>query len=223
MGGKILALLLVLLAPWAARADSNALWNAVNGQCVPNKLARTGPAPCAVVDLIGEFALLKDRDGAAQFLLIPTVRITGIESPLLQAPAARNYWADAWAERKFVMARAPRPLTEDEVGLAVNPPSLRSQDQLHIHMDCVRPEVMAQLRGLNLTGDWLRIRLLGVVYQARRFDMTQNPFQLMAAEAARQNTVMANWSLASIGPHTLLVTRYGATETLLDHSCLTAG
>jgi CDP-diacylglycerol pyrophosphatase len=68
-----------------ARADSDALWRIVHDQCVPNERLNDDPAPCALVDLSGGedrgFAVLKDIDGATQFLLIPTEHIIGIESP----------------------------------------------------------------------------------------------------------------------------------------------
>ncbi|MET0331942.1 MAG: CDP-diacylglycerol diphosphatase, partial [Dyella sp.] len=42
------------------------------------------------------YAILKDHHGPAQYLLIPTARITGIESPLLLRAGAPNYFAAAW-------------------------------------------------------------------------------------------------------------------------------
>ena len=62
-------------------------------------------APFAVVDLwegdAKGYAVLKDLVGAAQYLLIPTARVPGIESLLLLAPEAPNYFADAWRERGY--------------------------------------------------------------------------------------------------------------------------
>src|ERR1700739_2998866 len=90
------AVLLSLAAASPARADRMALWTIVHGQCVPHVVAGEGPKPCERVDLAGGeekgVALLKDLRGVAQYLAIPTRRITGIEDPLLLAPDAPNYF-----------------------------------------------------------------------------------------------------------------------------------
>jgi CDP-diacylglycerol pyrophosphatase len=86
----------------AQASNPNALWQIVHDQCVPDEQQHRDPAPCAVVDLAGGFAVLKDIKGATQFLLIPTKQISGIESPSLLAPFAANYFADAWQERGLV-------------------------------------------------------------------------------------------------------------------------
>ncbi len=109
-----------------AAVDPNALWNIVHGQCVVEETKAGDPAPCAEVDLSdGQdkgFALLKDIVGKTQFLLIPTRRLEGIESPELLAADTPNYWEDAWKARRFVAAAAQAPLTRDDIGLDVNSP-----------------------------------------------------------------------------------------------------
>jgi len=95
-----------LLAGRAQAADPDALWKIVHGKCVPHVAAGEGPAPCGLVDLAGGYAVLKDIRGATQFLLIPTARITGIESPEILAPDAPNYWQEAWEARRFVNGKA---------------------------------------------------------------------------------------------------------------------
>src|SRR6516165_6464782 len=81
-----------LALPEPARADPNALWNIVHGQCVPHFEAGDGPKPCEEVDLEGGVAegvaILKDIAGIAQMLAIPTRRITGIEDPQMLDPDA---------------------------------------------------------------------------------------------------------------------------------------
>src|SRR5215510_13677139 len=98
--------LAVLLAATARAADPNALWNIVHGKCVPHMTAGQGPAPCALVDLAGGYAVLKDIRGATQFLLIPTARVTGIESPEILVADSPNYWRAAWEARRFVDEKA---------------------------------------------------------------------------------------------------------------------
>ncbi len=150
---RVAASLLAVLAiaTWmpSATADPNALWDIVTGQCVPDQLRTGNPAPCAQVDLDGGeprgYAVLKDLVGATQFLVIPTERVAGIESPHVLAPDAPNYFADAWRARTFVEQRAGRALRRDWLSLAINSADARSQDQLHIHIDCVRADVRQEL------------------------------------------------------------------------------
>ena len=134
-----------LLAGRAQAADPDALWKIVHGKCVPHVTAGEGPAPCSLVDLADGYAVLKDIRGATQFLLIPTARITGIESPLILAPDAPNYWQEAWAARRFVNEKAGRDLPPQDISLAINAATKRSQNQLHIHIDCIRTDVRATL------------------------------------------------------------------------------
>src|ERR1700753_2720154 len=84
-------------APAARAADPDALWKIVSGRCLPDQQQSANPQPCAAVDLAGGYAIRKDINGATQFLLIPTVRLGGIESPEILAPGAPNYFAQAWA------------------------------------------------------------------------------------------------------------------------------
>ncbi|MCW2515669.1 MAG: CDP-diacylglycerol pyrophosphatase [Mycobacterium sp.] len=128
-----------------ADADPGALWTIVHDRCVPDQLAHGDPAPCATVDPSAGSAVLKDLVGATQFLLIPTERSSGIDDPAILAPGAPNYFAAAWRARSFVDERAGAELPRSWLSLAINSAFARSQDQLHIHVDCVRPDVHAAL------------------------------------------------------------------------------
>ena len=94
--------------------NGQALWQIIHDQCVPDQRAHGDPAHCALVSLRdGEahgFVVLKDRNGVAQHLVMPTAKITGIEDPALLAPDAANYFAAAWNARRGVTASA-RPLS----------------------------------------------------------------------------------------------------------------
>jgi CDP-diacylglycerol pyrophosphatase len=129
---------------FATARDRDALWKIMHDQCVPDEQANHNPAPCVRVDLKGGldkgYVILKDRVGLAQFLLIPTRKLAGIESPEILLPSWPNYWADAWQNRTYVSAVA-----WDKIGVAINAEPERSQDQLHIHIDCLRPDVRAAL------------------------------------------------------------------------------
>lgn len=200
----IVAALLVIamtLAP-SASADPNALWTITHEQCVPDQLQHGDPAPCAQVD--ARYVVLKDLVGATQFLVIPTDRISGIEDPVILAPDAPNYFAAAWRARTFVEQRAGQPLPRDWVSLAINSAAARSQNQLHIHVDCVRADVRDALsRNASALGpDWAPFPepLAGDRYDAMTLageDLTANPFQLLAAHASD----MGQQTLVAVGTH----------------------
>ena len=100
-GWAVAALMMSTSGVGIAHADSDALWNLVSGQCVVDQVADGDPAPCTTVDLAGGWVVLKDTVGPRQYLLIPTAKVTGIESPDLVGPAAPNYFAAAWRARSF--------------------------------------------------------------------------------------------------------------------------
>lgn len=194
-GAFLLGLMLaaVMVFGWAWAADPSALWNIVNEQCVPHQQADGDPAPCRLVDLdegvSKGFAILKDIRGVAQFLLIPTARIGGIEDEAILAPGAPNYWDEAWRARSFVDNQLHRTLPRDAVALAINSIDGRTQNQLHIHIDCIRPDVRAAVAAnLEQVGTaWtpFPVPLAGHMYRAIRIRHDTldgiNPFRMVAA------------------------------------------
>jgi CDP-diacylglycerol pyrophosphatase len=172
-----------------AQADSNALWEIVHGQCVPDEQQHGDPKPCAEVDLQSGIAVLKDIRGATQFLLIPTEQITGIESPLILTPRATNYFAEAWQARGHVEKALGHALPRDMLSLAINSQLARSQNQLHIHIDCIRADVRDALWGerSRIGRRWrpLKVLLAGHRYTAMRVTgnslASHNPFKLLAS------------------------------------------
>jgi CDP-diacylglycerol pyrophosphatase len=201
------AILLASLAAGPAQAaDPDALWKIVDGHCVPHARAGVGPDPCALVDLAAGYAVLKDIRGATQFLLIPTVRVSGIESPSILAPDAPNYWQEAWQARRFVIQRAGRDLPRQGIALAINAQSRRSQNQLHIHIDCIRVDVKAVLaaKGGEIGLQWTALTLppAGHSYRVRRIstpDLAQNPFRLVADTLPGAAAHMGEQSLVVVG------------------------
>ncbi len=201
-----------LLAAEPARAhDPDALWKIVHDRCVPDQLAHRSPAPCASVDLSGGeadgSAVLKDIEGTSQFLLIPTARISGIESPAILAPDAPNFFARAWSATALVDERLHRLLPRRDLSLAINSRSGRSQEQLHIHVDCIAPEVRAALdRAAPAIGaQWrpLPVRLALHRYRAIRIPGDSladvNPFRLLAASLADPGREMGRHTLVLVG------------------------
>jgi CDP-diacylglycerol pyrophosphatase len=176
-------------------ADPNALWTIVHDQCVPDQETSGSPGPCSQVNIgAGEqrgYAVLKDLVGATQFLLIPTERIAGIESATLLEPNAPNYFAAAWDARTFVDVRAGVEIPRDWISLAINSAVARSQNQLHIHIDCVRADIRETVnrRIADVGPDWAPFpeSLSGHQYRAMWVDgetlYATNPVQLLAKQA----------------------------------------
>jgi CDP-diacylglycerol pyrophosphatase len=193
-----------------AAADPNALWGIVNGSCVPDQRTAGNPAPCAFVDVTGGesrgYAVLKDLVGATQFLLIPTERVAGVESPEILATDAPNYFADAWRARSYVEQRAGRGLPRDWMSLAINSSAARSQNQLHIHIDCVRADVRQALTAhagdIGPTWAPLPVPLAGQSYRVMAVPGDElsdvNPFRLLA-DGLGGGASMAAQTLVAVG------------------------
>lgn len=240
----------LLLSSFTARAyDPNALWTIVNDKCVPNQLAHGDPKPCVEVSLQNGaehgYAVLKDLHGATQYLLIPTQRIVGIESPELLAPDAANYFADAWNARSFVEKTLGRALPIDVLSVAVNSKLARTQNQLHIHIDCIRPDVRATLdklrAGIGATWAPLAEPVGGYGYWAMRVMgptlAEHNPFKLLAQGVSGARDDMQLRTLVVVGMRfeddapgfvilqdraDLLHFDFGAGARLQDHDCALA-
>jgi CDP-diacylglycerol pyrophosphatase len=211
-------LMVLVLAPVgvAHAADPSALWKIVNGKCVPHEQTERDPAPCSEVDLAQGvdkgYVVLKDITGVAQFLLIPTGRISGIEDPAILAPGATNYWDAAWQARYFVDERLHTSLPRDAVSLAINSSVGRSQDQLHIHIDCIRADVRValaeNLEKVETVWTLFPVPLAGHTYRSIRINQETpdgvNPFKVLADSDSRVP--------GDMGAHTLVL----AGETFAD-------
>ncbi len=237
----------LVLSALPAWADPSALWRIVHGACVPHVEAGEGPKPCERVDL-GEgeaegVAILKDLNGVAQMLAIPTRRISGIEDPQMLAPDAPPVFAEGWKAKSLVEARlGGRPLPREAVALTINSKWSRSQDQLHVHADCVAKSVVDALADYRpaLDDRWraMTVPLHGRVYFARRLDSADlddvTPVRLLADGLEGAKADMGAYSLAAIGAtfdgkpgFILLADSFsleggGHAEDIQDHDCAIA-
>ncbi len=231
-------------AAWAG--DPDALWKIVHDKCVPATATGRGAAPCESVSMPQGprtgFAVLKDRDGATQFLLIPTARITGIESPDILAPGAPNYFQAAWDARRFVIQRAGVALPRQDIGLAINSARGRSQNQLHIHVDCVDPEVRRVLKAEEPSIGWRfsdeRANLHGHGYRVMKIASENlvgvNPFTVVAKALPEARNAMGDQTIAVVGARfrdgrdgfylledhaNFLFGDHASGAEILDHAC----
>ncbi|MBB2167756.1 CDP-diacylglycerol diphosphatase [Gluconacetobacter aggeris] len=185
--------------------DPNVLWNIVHGRCVPNQLGENSPAPCAAVDPSRGYAVLKDRDGAAQYLLIPTDRVTGMEDPSILRPDAPDYFGAAWHQVDRALARLGHTMPRETMALAINSQQGRSQNQLHIHVDCLAPEIRVALHWArpHIGAGWTPLDLAGHHYRATRIDGQDldgaYPFRRLAASLADPAREMGGHTLVVVG------------------------
>lgn len=207
LAAVVVAVAFVPILLLGAATDPNILWKIVHGKCVVDQETFGHPAPCARVDLAGGYAILKDIVGATQYLLIPTARITGIESPAVLAPATPNFFAEAWSQIPLVEARLGHALPRQDLSLAINSIHGRTQDQLHIHIDCIDPTVAAALAAHQgaVGPAWapFPVPLAGKPYQAMRLPGqtlgAANPFHLLAAGLPGARGHMGAYTLVLVG------------------------
>lgn len=139
------------------------LWRVVQA-CLANTRLTGAAFPCIAVDIKDGaetgYAVVPVPLQETHVLVVPTVRTIGIEADHLRDSRAPYYFQDAWAARHFVTEGLSRPPGRDDIALAVNSRPGRSQDQLHIHVACLRPDVKASLlhqSGSLHTDRWTRI------------------------------------------------------------------
>ncbi len=214
----------------------------VQNQCVVNWSQHHDPAPCERVYLADAktdssgYAVLADRKGGAHYLLIPVQTMTGIDSGELLDPDTPNYFSEAWHARDVLDKFVGHPVPRSDVGLAINKAQSRSQNQFHIHIECLRQDVLESLRAAaDRIGDvWSPVTVAGAAYQALRISGAgldgANPFELLAnlKSDARHHlgdyTLVAAGAQFTTGPGFILLSGTGQTgELLLDPSCAAAG
>ncbi|MFB6451233.1 CDP-diacylglycerol diphosphatase [Bradyrhizobium tunisiense] len=206
---QLLVITALLISPAQAHGHRHGLWSVISAECVPS--SRSGIfEKCLSVDLSsGEengVAILKDLRGASHILAIPTRQVSGIEDAFLQTGNAPNYFAAAWTARKFVSKLLKRELPDEAIAIAVNSKLSRTQDQLHLHVDCIDIDVANALAAYGVAVDlqWhlMTTPLKERYYWIRRLHSVDlldiNPFQLLAEEVPGAKVNMDKHSLAIV-------------------------
>ncbi|HCQ7754897.1 CDP-diacylglycerol diphosphatase [Citrobacter sp. 50677481] len=223
---------------WKFMRNPDALRDIVFEQCLPNQLQRQNPAPCAEVKPDAGYVVFKDRNGPLQYLLMPTYRINGTESPLLTEPYTPNFFWLAWQARSFMSQKYGKEIPDSAVSLTINSRTGRTQNHFHIHISCLRPDVRAQLDAnlANVSSRWLPLPggLRGHVYLARRVTESElaqrSPFMMLAEEVPDARDHMGSYALAmarqSDNAFVLLATQRNlltlnraSAEEIQDHQC----
>jgi CDP-diacylglycerol pyrophosphatase len=223
-------------------AGRDALRQVVQNQCLQNWRQHHDPAPCERVWLSSPqpdspgYAVLEDRKGGAHYLLIPLQTMSGTESGELLDPDLPNYFAEAWNARDLLDAYVGHAVPRTEVGLALNTARARDQDQFHIHIECLRPEVYEVLRAdaAQITSKWSPVTVIGSTYQAMRIAdpslEATRPFGLVAQLSPDARHHLENYTVLITGMQYpegagfIILTSTGPTaELLLDPGCTVAG
>ena len=169
--------------------------------------------------------VLKDLNGPLQYLLMPTYRINGTESPLLTDPSTPNFFWLAWQARDFMSQKYGQPVPDRAVSLAINSRTGRTQNHFHIHISCIRPDVREQLdKNLaNISSRWLR--------RVTESELVQrSPFMMLAEEVPEAREHMGSYGLAMVRQsdnsfvllatqRNLLTLNRASAEEIQDHQC----
>ncbi|MDQ0393120.1 CDP-diacylglycerol diphosphatase [Labrys monachus] len=183
-----------------------------------------------------DYAVIRAPQFRTEVLVVPVDAIAGIEDPALLTTSSAHLWEAAWAARHFVADALGRDLPRNAVGLAVNSVAARSQDQFHIHVDCLDGAVQrAVIAGKARIGDtWRRfpLPLGGAGYWARSIASADlkgvNVAALLFKGLPAGRGTMDRMSVAVVGMTMrdgrdgfLLLAHDGSrtAEALLDHSC----
>lgn len=239
---KLLIVLLVLLiggliaAAGHLHKNADALWQIISEKCVPGMAQSGNPAPCQQVNTAQGYVTLKDINGPLQYLLMPIAKITGMESPILLQPATPNLFAAAWQQRGLLAQKRGAPIDDRVLSLAINAQYGRTQNQLHIHISCLRPDVRQQMDVLapELNEQWRPVTLLKHQYLIRTLSpsqlMQQNVFIRLATEVPNARSEMGKYGMAlaqlpdgrlallALERNWLKMNR-GSAEELQDHQC----
>ena len=223
-------------------AGRSALRQVVQDQCVSNWQEHHNPAPCERVFLADPknassgYAVKAASGGGAHYLLIPTRTMAGIDSSELLDPDAPNYFAEAWRARGLIGAYVGHDVPRTVVGLAVGIALSRTQDQFHIHIECLQQDAFKALRASaeNIVDAWSPIAIAGSTYQSRRIIAdgldASNLFELLATLSPDARHHMGNYTLIvagmqfKAGPGFVVLAGTGPSgEILLDSTCAAAG
>lgn len=240
----VIVILVAALGAWqyydtSSPKHPDALWRIVSEECVPHQLQRGDPSPCSEVNTAAGYVVLKDLVGPLQFLLMPTEKISGIESPRLLSTSTPNFFYLAWQARHFLSDRRGQAIGDRFLSLAINSAYGRTQNQLHIHISCLRPNIRERLDNdaASISTDWqpLAQPVLGHEYLAKRISAAglaaQSPFLLLAREVPEASEEMGEFGMALTplpdgslvllaSQRSLLHRNTGSIEEIQDHSCV---
>jgi len=143
----------------------DSLWKNVQERC----LAPDTPThpDCVIVDRQRGFMLYKDMIGASHYLVIPVQPVSGVDDARVWSDRQHNAWAFGWSVRDTVARAVGNPLPDTLLGLAINARAARSQDQLHIHLDCISESARDFMTSGGIDTRWRDLQFRGKPVRAR--------------------------------------------------------
>lgn len=224
---------------------SDALWNIISQQCLPNQKQNQNPAPCEEVSFVKDseqgYVVLKDRRGILQYLLMPTAKIGGMESSEILTSNSPNYFYESWRARSYMVKKNGAPIDDENISLAINSQLGRTQNQLHIHISCTRADVKElvhkNFKGLDKTWKVFPGGILGHSYWAKKIDESElkekNIFSLVANEILNAKDNMNQFGIAMMAVRNGKKTEFvvltdrahlpdldrASVEEIQDHDC----
>lgn len=181
------------------------------------------PGKCEFVSPRG-FIVLKEA--YQEHLFVPTAVVRGVEDPKIVAPNAKPYWLYAWVQaRRYFKTRSVW-----QIGLAINSKFGRSQNQLHIHMVCIKKSVSDALHRARISSTWSQIALGGHTYFVKHVTSlagSHDPFRLVFRKVHSRQHQMQYQTIVVTGAKTgfNVLNDYakpgsrGHGEELLDRHC----
>lgn len=228
---------------------SDALWNIVSKQCLAQGEYKNQKVnPCIHVDtkegIDTGHVIFKDRVGVLQYLLMPTADISGMESPKLLKENIPNYFYLSWEARLYMQRKMRDKLNPEHASLAINSQFGRTQNHLHVHISCIKPDLKKQFdeHASEFKSTWsaLPFEIRGHSYLAKKVTEKElsemNVFKNMAdeIEGAAQNmgeyglamiavadkTTPEGYSLVLLASKRDVATKNrGSVEEIQDHEC----
>ncbi|PKH23617.1 CDP-diacylglycerol diphosphatase [Enterobacterales bacterium CwR94] len=234
--GVVVVVVAVAAALFTFHQNSSALWNIVRQQCLPGQENRGNPAPCQQVNVAEGYVTLKDINGPLQYLLMPIARIHGIESPEVLQPTTPNFFWLAWQQRQLLANKRGSPIADRALSLTLNSPTGRTQDQLHIHISCLRTDVRREIDRWSggLTAQWQPKMLSGKTWYVRAITAAElyhvSPFMRLHDELPQAKENMAKFGLALVAlpsgnlallaiERNLWTLNRASAEEIQDHGC----
>jgi CDP-diacylglycerol pyrophosphatase len=219
-------------ASQTADNSGNVLWRLAQ-QCASDLSSDSG---CRTYTKNGkqEYVIIQDNDRSKPqgYLLIPVARVTGIEDSQVFAAPFLDLWESAWLWSEKYPGKPP-----SRTGLAINSVIGRSQNQLHLHISCVLPDVAKTLARTKISANPARPTSLKLgphqnIYWAvavPTLEGMNSPFEIVHGIAQANKTHMKDQSVLVVGSqkgdryYILDTTANGANlghaEELLDQTC----
>lgn len=181
-----------------------------------------------------EYIILKDNapHKPQAYLLIPVDPIAGVEDEKIFSPPFVDLWSSAWLWSEKYPGR-----TSAVTGLAMNSALARTQNQLHIHISCVLPDVTRALWKKRISSDPNNATSVKLgpnhttyrVVAVPTLDGANSPFTIARTIAQSTKTEMREQGIAVVrgkknnGFYVLdTAENRGGAEELLDQTCASA-